>query len=100
MRGAAGEARMDALPQAQIRRFIKAADKATPNDAKGQFFEELVCYLFERIPGVILPQRDQVNRFGSEEIDVAFFNEQHPRGLKSFNPLLLIECKNWSGPVG
>jgi hypothetical protein len=63
-------------------------------------FEDLVCFIFEKIPGITLPQRNVLNKFESEEIDVAFFNEQHPNGLKSFNHLLLIECKNWSRAVG
>ena len=34
------------------------------------------------------------------ELGVAFFNDQHPKGLKAFNSFLLIECKNWSSTVG
>lgn len=91
---------MGAISQAQVRKFLKAADSAATNDAKGNVFEELVCYLFEKIPGIILPQRNILNQSASEEIDLAFFNEQHPKGLKSFNAFLLIECKNWSSAIG
>jgi hypothetical protein len=91
---------MAAISQAQVKKFLAAADAAATNDAKGKLFEDLVCYLFEKIPGVVLPQRNVLNKFESEEIDVAFFNEQHPKGLKSFNSFLLIECKNWSSTVG
>lgn len=91
---------MAAYSRAQIRKYLRAADAATTNDAKGQFFEDLICYLFEKIPGVGLPQRDVLNRSQSEEIDIAFFNAQHKKGLISFNYFLLIECKNWSGAVG
>ncbi|MCI0461055.1 MAG: restriction endonuclease [Gemmataceae bacterium] len=91
---------MPAYSQAKIKQFLKAADTATTNPVKGKAFEDLICYLFEKIPGVILPQRDVRNTFASEEIDVAFYNEQDPKGLKAFNPFLLIECKNWSATVG
>jgi Restriction endonuclease len=91
---------MAAYSQAQIKKLLNAADTAATNDAKGKILEDLVCYLFEKIPGLTFPQRNVLNRFESEEIDVAFFNEQHPKGLRSFNRFLLIECKNWSGPVG
>jgi hypothetical protein len=67
---------------------------------KGKALEDLTCYLFEKIPGVSLSQRNVLNRFDSEELDVAFWNEQYPRGLKSFNAIILVECKNWSTPVG
>jgi hypothetical protein len=62
--------------------------------------EDLTCYLFEKIPGVTVSQRNEKNAFASEEIDVAFWNEQHPNGLRQFDPILLVECKNWSQPVG
>ena len=42
-----------------------------------------------------------MNAFETEEIDVAFYNDQEPHGLRGFNQiLLLIECKNWSKTVG
>jgi hypothetical protein len=91
---------MAASFQSNINRILAAADEAKTNYAKGKVFEDLVCFIFEQIPGITLPQRNVLNKFESEEIDVAFFNEQHPKGLKSFNHLLLIECKNWSEPVG
>src|SRR4051794_16706185 len=91
---------MAAYSAARISRLLRAADAAATNDEKGKLFEDLVCYLFGKIPGVVNPQRNVLNRFESEEVDVAFWNEQLPDGLKSFNPFLLIECKNWSSPVG
>jgi hypothetical protein len=44
--------------------------------------------------------RDKKNAFRTEEIDVAFWNEQEPDGLKAFDETILTECKNWSKPVG
>ena len=91
---------MPALSTRRVRDFLAVADAATTNAAKGKAFEDLVEYVFGTIPGVVYPSRDVLNRFESEEVDVAFFNEQRTNGLKSFNAFLLIECKNWSGAVG
>ncbi len=91
---------MPAYSRARIRRFLRDADAATTTQEKGRLFEDLVCYLFEKIPGLTLPQRNVLNRFESEEVDVAFWNEQHTRGLEPFDPVVLVECKNWSSPVG
>src|SRR6266568_7833067 len=43
-------------------------------------------------------QRTQCVR--AEEIDVAFWNEGDPSGLRQFDHIVLVECKNWSVPVG
>jgi Restriction endonuclease len=86
--------------RAKIRQFLDEADQATTNAAKGKWFEELVCYVFGAIPGLGKPLKNRKNAFDSEEIDVAFWNRQHADGLKSFAEVLLIECKNWSKPVG
>ena len=86
--------------QSEVETLFKVADAATTNPAKGKAFEDLVCYVFESIPGLANTQRNAMNVFDTEEIDVAFWNEQDPAGLKSFNPMVLVECKNWSSRVG
>ena len=86
--------------QAAIKEFLKIADAATTPDAKGKAFEDLACCIFDRIPGVSIISRNVLDHFESEEIDLALWNGQHPRGLKAFDSWFLIECKNWSKPVG
>ncbi len=44
--------------------------------------------------------RNEMNAFEAEEIDIAFWNEGVACGLRLFDHLLLVECKNWSTPVG
>jgi hypothetical protein len=83
-----------------IHNFFAKADAATTKNVKGKALEDLVCYLFEKIPGMSITQRNVKNAFETEEIDVAFFNEQHTAGLKFLSNILLVECKNWSGAVG
>lgn len=91
---------MPAYSQKVIQQFLQQVDHASSASAKGKALEDLTCYLFEKMPGIGAPARNQLNKFESEEIDIAFLNEQHPAGLKHFNPFLLVECKNWSSPVG
>lgn len=62
--------------------------------------EDLLVYLFELVPGVSVTARNTMNAFHAEEIDVAFWNEGHPAGLRRFDHILLVECKNWSTPAG
>jgi hypothetical protein len=85
--------------RAKIAGFWRAADAATATAAKGKALEDLTCYLFEKVPGVRIARRNVKNAFETEEIDVAIWNEQHPRGLINFNAIILIECKNWSKAV-
>lgn len=74
-------------------------DNGGTNHAKGAAFEDLTCYLFETIPGISVTQRNQLNAFQNEEIDIAVWNEKSKNGLHFLPHIILIECKNWSNPV-
>jgi hypothetical protein len=91
---------MPAYSRNTIKKHFDRADAAATTSEKGKALEDLVCYLFEQIPGMSITQRNVMNVFDTEEIDVAFFNEQRPAGLKFLTNFILVECKNWSGPVG
>jgi hypothetical protein len=87
----------------KIQGFWHLSDSAT-NDAagrtlKGKALEDLVCYLFEKVPGIPITERNQQNAFQTEEIDLAFWNDKHPHGFRFLPDILLVECKNWSQPV-
>jgi Restriction endonuclease len=62
--------------------------------------EDLICDLFERVPGITLTKRNALNVFSSEEVDVAFWNRQDADGFYFLPHIILVECKNWSRPVG
>lgn len=68
--------------------------------ARGRALEDLIAYLFGLIPGITVTARNEMNAFQAEEIDVAFWNEGDPAGLRMFDHLILVECKNWSSAVG
>jgi hypothetical protein len=90
---------MPAYSRATIQQHLHAADNAQTTAAKGRAFEDLACYVFGMIPGLEISHRNPMNVFDTEEIDVAFYNDQLPDGLKALNFLILVECKNWSNPV-
>ncbi len=91
---------MPEIDRKRIARLFAQGDGADTPTARGDALEELITYLFERIPGLSVTARKALDIGGAQEIDVAFWNDSHPDGLWLFDYVLLVECKNWSGPVG
>jgi hypothetical protein len=93
---------MARFSRARIARLLREADAATDATTQGKKFEDLAAYLFGAVPGIQVTERNEYSAFGTEEIDIACWNERHPDGLASieFPAIILIECKNWSRPVG
>jgi hypothetical protein len=91
---------MSAIDQTLVLGFLSAGETASTAKAKGDALEDLICHVFSTIPGISVTKRNQRNAFDTEEIDIAFFNEQIPGGLPFLPCILLVECKNWSSPVG
>lgn len=84
----------------RIMRYLQRGDAATTTTEKGEALEDLICYVFERVPGVSVIERNEPSAFNDEEIDVLFWNEKHNRGLYFLPCVFIAECKNWSTPVG
>ncbi|WP_333852791.1 restriction endonuclease [Epilithonimonas sp.] len=78
--------------------LLASVDAATTTTDKGDRFEELCNYLFENLSGVSIEGRDSVTV--SEEIDIVLWNAQLEEVLRPFDNTILVECKNWSAPVG
>jgi hypothetical protein len=91
---------MTAIDHGRVAALLAAGDAATTTTQRGRALEDVIAYVFGSIPGVVVSMRNALNAFHSEEIDVAFWNDGHPAGLRFFDPLLLVESKNWSVPVG
>lgn len=66
----------------------------------GPALEDLVCSMMSIVPGITITRRNELDRFRVGEIDLAFWNEQVPGGLRFLPQIILVECKNWSRPVG
>ncbi len=86
--------------QAEILRQLLQCNNAITKYHKGKALEDLICFLFEAVPG-IMTRRNKKNIFETEEVDVFLWNEFFPGGLPSpaFPPHILVECKNWSEKV-
>jgi hypothetical protein len=84
----------------RIQQFEDALNAAETTPEKGRAFEDLIAYVFGRVPGISLTFRDALNVFASEELDLAFWNTQHRKGFYFLPNIILVECKNWSHPVG
>jgi hypothetical protein len=80
--------------------LIATARAATTTADQGKAYEDLVCYVFEQVPGITITHRNALNVFSSEEIDVALWNNAPHDGLFFLPHIILVECKNWSNPVG
>lgn len=91
---------MAKLSRQTIAKYLQAAKSAKTTKARGTAFESLLMYVLGRIPGVSDMTRDALNELKSEEVDIAFFNGRHPKGLHYLPHFILAECKNWSRPTG
>lgn len=72
---------MPKISQEIIKRYFEAGEQAKTTVEKGRALEDLVCYLFEQVPGVNTGKRNKFNTFESEEIDVAFWNPMDVDGF-------------------
>jgi hypothetical protein len=89
-----------AIDAKHVTALLHAGDSATSATAHGRALEDLIVYIFSLIPGISVTTRNKLNAFGAEEIDVAFWNDGEPDGLRMFDHILLVECKNWSRRAG
>lgn len=83
----------------KIVQIIKESTESNQTYEKGKLFEDLACYLFETIPGIVIAQRNAMNQYNTEEVDVSIWNDKVADGLHFLNNLFLVECKNWSSAV-
>lgn len=91
---------MSRIPRAQLRAGLARVSNAVGANDKGHALEDLICFLFPLVPGIEIAQRNALNAFATEEVDVALWNARHPDGFYFLPHLLLIEAKNWSTPCG
>jgi hypothetical protein len=84
----------------EIKAQFARADAARTHQEKGRILEDLISSLFSTVPGIEVAERNEFNIFDTEEIDIAFWNDKHTNGLPFLDYVFLVECKNWSSPVG
>lgn len=91
---------MARLSVSRIRALLQIGDSASTTTEQGRALEDLICYIFAKVPGIEVAKRNVLNPFGTEEIDVAFWNNRQGNGLYFLPNIILVECKNWSRPIG
>jgi len=91
---------MGAISHKTVQEFLTKAKCAKKTSVKGKIFEDLVCYIINKIPGISVTKRNVLNPYHSEEIDIGVWNEKVSRGFHFLPNTILIEAKNWSSPAG
>ena len=72
----------------------------TSEFGKGPVLEGLAVWLLAHIPGFVIKQTNTWSFGRASEVDATIFNWQPEAGLRALNPPILVECKNWTTPVG
>jgi hypothetical protein len=84
----------------KIRSLLAAADSAPTADAKGDYIEELVGYLFSCCPGISLHGRNIIDAVHAHEIDLAFWHIRTRSPIAFLDDVLIVECKHTAQPIG
>jgi Restriction endonuclease len=91
---------MTEIDRGHVAKLLAEGDQADTMAGRGRALENVIAYIFGLIPGLDLSERNQLSASGAEEIDLGFWNDGHPAGLRGFHNIILVECKNWSVEVG
>jgi CheY-like chemotaxis protein len=81
-----------------IRALWTEIDKETDANKKGRLLEDLMVHLIKTIPGFHHARTRRENDI--EEIDILIRNESSDPVWSKEQSYILVECKNWSKPVG
>lgn len=84
----------------KINGFLTKSSNAATNAEKGGALEELVLYVFEKVPGIELIANRELSSFDDEEVDALFWNGSGGNGLGFLGCPFAVECKSWSRSVG
>ncbi len=84
---------------ARYRVLLAAVSQASDSASKGKSLEDLLVYLLSQVPGVVDMERNALNAFATEELDIALIHTPVQGGMTFLPEVLLVECKNWSVPV-
>jgi hypothetical protein len=91
---------MAIIGRVRVRTILEAGDRAATTRAQGNALEEATAYVFSKIPGVTLHDRQVRNVFGVDETDLIFINNRGLSGVDVLDVALIVECKNLTRPVG
>jgi len=80
--------------QNKIGRLLRESDGAPNSDVKGAKLEELVKYLFEKIPHIHFEAANVLDGVRAHELDVIFTNDIRNSDLYFLDFTIIVECKN------
>jgi len=86
--------------QNTISRLLRESDNAPNSDVKGGKLEELVSYLFDKVPGVSFYAANTLDGVRAHELDVIFSNDQRNSDLYFLDFIIITECKNTANRIG
>jgi hypothetical protein len=78
--------------------LLLQVENAQTSNQKGTTFETLSEYILGELEGVEVQDRDVLMAY--EEIDLLLWNAKIEEVLQPWDNIILVECKNWSKPVG
>jgi len=85
--------------QRKISRLISESDTAPDSDTKGAKLEELVRYLFCKVPKVTFYGANILDGNRAHELDVVFNNDTRYSELYFLDHSIITECKNTANPT-
>lgn len=83
-----------------IQKLLNESDNAQTADLKGDKLEELVRYLFSKIPGVKFLAKNVLDGNRAHELDVIFWSDQRYSDLYFLDSIIITECKNTGVRLG
>lgn len=89
---------MSGYSQKRIRQMLAQSDAGNTH-VKGRIFEDLVLYLFDKFTGIRLAERNVLDATGSQEIDLALWNNRVIGPFDILDPIIICECKNEADPL-
>ena len=84
----------------KIRTMLIESDTAATSAAKGAKLEQLIRYIFDKVPGVTFYQKNILDQNRAHELDLAFWNLQNQSDICFLDPVIIVECKNTAAPLG
>jgi len=89
---------MPRYSQTRIRQLLTQSDAGNTH-VKGRVFEDLALYLFDKFRGIRLAERNVLDASGSQEIDLALWNNRVVGPFDILDPIVICECKNEANPL-
>jgi len=77
----------------KINQFFTNGDAATTQSQKAEVIEELICYLFYKIKGILL--HDTNDDCNDGEVDIVFWNDGRKKGFDFLPDIIPVVCKGW-----